>query len=90
MKHVFILMLSLFSINFCLAQTVTGTVTDSDGQPMVGVNVIEKNTTNGVVTDMDGRYRITVPGTAVLVFSYVGSTSQEVAVNNRTVIDVTL
>lgn len=90
MKHVFILMLSLFSINFCLAQTVTGTVTDSDGQPMVGVNVIEKNTTNGVVTDMDGRYRITVPGTAVLVFSFVGSTSQEVAVNNRTVIDVTL
>lgn len=90
MKHVFILMLSLFSINFCLAQAVTGTVTDSDGQPMVGVNVIEKNTTNGVVTDMDGRYRITVPGTAVLVFSYVGSNSQEVAVNNRTVIDVTL
>ncbi|WP_323028086.1 TonB-dependent receptor [Gelidibacter japonicus] len=90
MKHVFILMLSLFSINFCLAQTVTGTVTDSDGQPMVGVNVIEKNTSNGVVTDMDGRYRITVPGTAVLVFSYVGSISQEVAVNNRTVIDVTL
>lgn len=90
MKHFFILMLSLFSINFCLAQAVTGTVTDSNGEPMVGVNVIEKNTSNGVVTDMDGRYRISVPGTAVLVFSYVGSNSQEVPVNDRTTIDITL
>lgn len=90
MKHLFILMLSLFSINFCLAQAVTGTVTDSDGQPMVGVNVIEKNTTNGVVTDFEGRYKIAVSGSAILVFSYVGSTSREVAVNNRTVIDIRL
>lgn len=86
----FILMLSLFSINFCLAQAVTGTVKDSDGQPMVGVNVIEKNTTNGVVTDMEGQYSISVPGNAVLVFSYVGSNSQEVPVNNQTTINVTL
>lgn len=90
MKHLFILMLSFFSITFCLAQNVTGTVTDSEGQPMVGVNVIEKNSTNGVVTDFDGRYKIAVPGNAVLVFSYVGSNSQEVAVNNRMTIDVTL
>ncbi|MGC1631799.1 MAG: TonB-dependent receptor [Gelidibacter sp.] len=90
MKHLFILMLSLFSINFCLAQAVTGTVTDSDGQPMVGVNVIEKNTTNGDVTDFEGRYKIAVSGSAILVFSYVGSTSREVPVNHRTIIDITL
>ena len=90
MKQIFILMLTLFSINFCLAQTVTGTVTDSDGQPMVGVNVLEKNTSNGVVTDFDGRYKIAVTGKAILVFSYVGSNSQEVAVNNRTTINIKL
>ena len=90
MKHILLLMLTFFSINFCLAQTVTGTVKDSDGQAMVGVNVIEKNTTNGVVTDFDGNYRISVTGSATLVFSYVGSNTQEIAVNNRTTIDVVL
>jgi iron complex outermembrane receptor protein len=83
-------MLLVFSINFCLAQNVTGTVTDSDGLPMAGVNVIEKGTSNGVVTDFEGLYSIIVNGSATLVFSYVGSNTQEVAVNNRTVIDVSL
>ncbi len=90
MKHIFTLMLIVFSINFCLAQNVTGTVTDSSGLPMVGVNVVEKGTTKGVVTDFEGRYSIAVNGNATLIFSYVGSNTQEVAVNNQTTIDVTL
>lgn len=90
MKHMFMMMLALFSINFCLAQNVTGTVTDSDGLPMPGVNVIEKGTTNGVVTDFEGDYSIVVSGSATLVFSYVGSNTREVPVNNRTQIDITL
>ncbi len=84
------MLLTVFSINFTIAQQVTGTVTDVDGAPIAGVNVIEKGTTNGVVTDFDGKYSINVSGNATLVFSYVGSNTQEVAVNNRSTINITL
>ncbi len=90
MKHFIFLMLTLFSIHLSNAQQVTGTVTDTSGIPIAGVNVVESGTTNGVVTDFDGVYRINVIGSATLVFSYVGFNSQEVAINNRTTINVTL
>ncbi len=90
MKYLFTLMLTVFSMHYYSAQSVTGTVTDSEGLPMAGVNVIEKGTTNGVVTDFEGQYNITVGGSATLVFSYVGSNTREVAVNNQTKIDVRL
>jgi len=73
------------------AKTVTGTVTDGNGLPVPGVNVIEKGTTNGVVTDFDGIFAITVPDPgAVLVFSFVGFQTQEVTVNDQTNIAVQL
>ena len=90
MKHFLLLMFTVFSINFSFAQNVTGLVTDASGTPIAGVNVVEKGTTNGVVTDFDGKYSIAVDGNAILVFSYVGSNTQEIAVNNRTTINVTL
>ena len=90
MKHFLLLMFTIFSINFSFAQNVTGLVTDASGAPIAGVNVVEKGTTNGVVTDFDGKYSIAVDGNATLVFSYVGSNTQEIAVNNRTTINVTL
>ena len=83
-------MFTIFSINFSFTQNVTGLVTDASGTPIAGVNVVEKGTTNGVVTDFDGKYSIAVDGNAILVFSYVGSNTQEIAVNNRTTINVTL
>lgn len=83
-------MFTIFSINFSFTQNVTGLVTDASGTPIAGVNVVEKGTTNGVVTDFDGKYSIAVDGNATLVFSYVGSNTQEIAVNNRTTINVTL
>jgi len=83
-------MFTIFSINFSFTQNVTGLVTDASGAPIAGVNVVEKGTTNGVVTDFDGKYSIAVDGNATLVFSYVGSNTQEIAVNNRTTINVTL
>jgi len=83
-------MFPIFSINFSFAQNVNGLVTDASGTPIAGVNVVEKGTTNGVVTDFDGKYSIAVDGNATLVFSYVGSNTQEIAVNNRTTINVTL
>ncbi len=70
---------------------VTGRITDETGAPFAGVNVLEKNTTNGVVTDADGKYTISVVSSnSVLVFSFVGYTSQEAAVGSRTSIDMSL
>jgi len=72
--------------------TVTGMVTSAeDGTPLPGVNILEKGTTNGTVTNLDGEYSITVSsGDAVLMFSYVGYLSDEIAVQGQTNIDVIL
>ena len=49
-----------------------GTVTDSAGEPLIGVSVVEKGASNGVTTDIDGKFRINVADGATLTFSYVG------------------
>ncbi|GHV50864.1 SusC/RagA family TonB-linked outer membrane protein [Bacteroidia bacterium] len=69
---------------------ITGTVTDPSGEPIIGANVVEKGTTNGVITDTDGKFSLNVSSNAVLQISYIGSVTQEIAVGNRTRIDVTL
>ncbi|MDX1470216.1 MAG: carboxypeptidase-like regulatory domain-containing protein, partial [Flavobacteriaceae bacterium] len=71
--------------------TITGTVTDSNGMPLPGVNVIEKGTTNGTQTDFDGNYSLIVSSSdAVLVFSFVGMAEFEQVVGTRDQIDVTM
>lgn len=71
--------------------TVTGTVTTETGEPLPGVNVIEKGTTNGTTTDVNGRYSIMVPeGDVTLVFSFIGYVTQEVATRGRSSVDVVL
>ena len=72
------------------AISVTGTVVDQNGEPLMGVNVIEKGTTNGTMTDMDGRFTLSVPGKATLQISYIGYTTEEIVVNNQTKLNVTL
>ncbi len=73
------------------AITVTGIVTDENASALPGVTVSLKGQPRGTVTDAEGRYTISVPdGEAVLVFSFIGYVTEEIAVNNRTVIDVTL
>lgn len=70
---------------------VTGTVTDVNGQPLPGVNVVEKGTTNGAVTNLDGEYTISVGSTdAILSFSFVGFLTEEIEVNDQTTIDITM
>ncbi len=71
---------------------ISGRVTSSaDGQPLPGVNVLVKGTTNGVSTDANGNYSLTIPnGSVTLLLTSIGSVSQEVAVGNRTVINVQL
>lgn len=71
--------------------SVSGIVSDQDGNPLIGVNVLEAGTTNGASTDFNGLYQLdNVSDDAVLIFSYVGYKSQEVSVNGRTNVDVTL
>ena len=69
---------------------VSGTVKDGAGEPVIGASVMVKGSTTGAATDIDGKYTITVPSDAVLEFSCIGMTSQEVNVNGRTVINVVL
>ena len=73
--------------------TVTGRVIDDDGIEVIGASVVVKGATGvGTITDLDGNYSLTVNDASrdVLVFSYVGMTSQEVKVGGRKVINVTL
>lgn len=70
--------------------TVRGKVSDSDGNPMIGVGIVIKNTKSGVVTNVDGNYEIEAGGTDVLVYSYIGCSDIEEAVGQRRVIDVTM
>ncbi len=70
--------------------TVTGTVTDADGAPLPGANVLVKGTTNGTQTDFDGNYTIEASSDDTLIFSYIGFASQEVAVAGQSSINVGL
>ncbi len=70
-------------------QTVSGIVTDDFGEPMIGVNVAVKGTTTGIMTDLDGKYSLhSVKSSDVLVFSYIGYTTKEVAVGKQNAINV--
>jgi TonB-linked SusC/RagA family outer membrane protein len=72
---------------FSQSKTITGSVTDDVGLPIPGVSILVKNTKNlGVATDFDGNFNITIPfnQTKILVFSYLGYTTQEVNVSKTT------
>lgn len=74
------------------SRSITGKVTSSeDGEGLPGVNVMVKSTTQGTVTDISGNFSIDVPSNdAVLIFSYIGFTSEEVAVGSQSVVNVSL
>ncbi len=81
---VFVLSVSMYS------QNITGTISDSSG-PLPGANVIVKGTSNGTGADFDGKYGLSnVDANAILVFSYVGYETLEVAVDGKSVVDVIL
>ena len=85
--------LALFSTTFLFAQNkIEGVITGAtDGLPLIGATVLEKGTSNGTITDIDGSYSLNVAGPgAVLVFSYTGFATQEIPLNGRNRIDVTL
>src|SRR5690606_6283853 len=70
---------------------VSGKVTDQEnGEELPGVNILEKGTSNGTVTDIDGNYSINVNETATLVVSFIGYTKQEIALEGRNIINISL
>lgn len=76
-------LLLLISTNLLAQQnTVTGTVSDTSGEPLIGANVSEKGTTNGVITDLNGNFSLSVSSNATLVISYIGYLSQEMKVTS--------
>ncbi|MDE6098581.1 MAG: TonB-dependent receptor [Muribaculaceae bacterium] len=89
-RHLFTLVLLLAGIQLAVAQKtgVTGTVTDSDGEPLIGVSVTVAGSQEGVTTDLDGNYSITTDSKSKLRFSYIGYKTQEIAVNGQRVINV--
>jgi TonB-linked SusC/RagA family outer membrane protein len=96
MKKKVLQMLLLGMFVFLTSQTfaqlkVSGIVKSTDGEPLPGVTVVVKGTNTGVITDIDGKYNITATKTqSILIYSFVGMQSQEIAINGKTVIDVTL
>ncbi|MDP4819381.1 MAG: SusC/RagA family TonB-linked outer membrane protein [Saprospiraceae bacterium] len=93
LKETIGLLLSLFLLggaSLHAQQTISGKVTASDKEPLIGVNVQIKNTGTGTTTDVDGSYSIEAGASDVLVFSYIGFAAQEIAVGDQGVIDVVL
>lgn len=88
----FILMILCVQNIMAQKRTVSGIVTDSKNEPLIGVNVTIKNaSTTGTITLIDGKYSLEIPsGNSVLVFSYIGYSTQEVKVSNRSVVDIVL
>ena len=86
-----IMVLACGALVHTLAQDVSGTVTDVNGETIIGASVVLKGTSNGTVTDFDGNYLLSnVSKDAVLEFSYVGYESQTIAVEGRQIINVVM
>lgn len=91
-KRILTLFLCIALITSAFAQfSVRGTVSDTEGAPVMGATVLEKGTTNGTITDLNGKYSLQVKNSsAVLTFSYVGMTTLEIPVAGKAQVNVTL
>lgn len=87
-----VVLVALVAFNLSAQQlSVTGIVKDAvSGEPLFGVNILEKGTSNGTITNLDGQFTISAPANAVLVFRYVGYQTLEVPVAGKTRLDIGL
>ena len=85
-----VLMIVVPVISFAQNITVSGKVQDANGEPLIGVSVVQEGTLNGAITDIDGNYRLSLPANSSITFSSIGFVSQTVAVANRSVINIVL
>ncbi|TXK76178.1 VWA domain-containing protein [Mesonia sp. K4-1] len=80
--------ISILSISTLIAKTITGKVTDNEGMPLPGTRIIIKGTNTGTQTDFDGKYTLEAKTGDVLIFSYIGFTTQTIKVKKQSVIDI--
>lgn len=87
-----ILLLGLFQVvGFAQARKITGTITDLNGDGLIGASVLIKGTSTGAIADMDGKYEVEADNSDALIFSFIGYVSQEVALaSGRAVIDIVM
>ena len=71
-------------------RTLTGVITDAQGEPIIGANVVEKGTTNGTITDMDGRFSLEVSDGSLLQVSYIGYDTQELPTSGKETLSIKL
>lgn len=91
MKKLFVVLYFLVSASFLFGQiTIKGKVTDVKNETIPGVSILVKGTMQGTITDFDGQFSLEADPKAILVFSFVGMRSEEIAVNNQTIINVQL
>ncbi len=91
-KRLFLIvsMLVLSLAAFAQTHKITGKVSDVNGEPVIGVGILVKGTTTGTASDVDGTFSLTVPDNAVLSISSIGYVSQEIAVGNKTHLDIVM
>ena len=85
-----IAVLGVTCMGFAQNKTVSGTVTDDAGNPIVGATVIVDGTNSGAMTNVDGQFTVMAPANGTLHISYMGYADKSVAINNQTVIAVSL
>jgi iron complex outermembrane recepter protein len=91
MRSIYLLSLMFLGTLAFGQRTISGTVSSEDEGPLLGATVLVKGSVSGTVTDSEGKYQIQVPDeSAVLVFSFIGYTTQEVVAGSRTTINVVL
>jgi len=92
-EKLFFILMFLFSVNLVFAQNINvkGVIIDAQTKtPIPSATIMIKGTTQGVVSDLDGKYSISVPSNGTLVFRFIGYETQEILVNSRKVINVTM
>jgi len=90
-KLFYVVLTSLLSIAMMSAQkSVTGLISDSDGEPLIGANILIKGSGEGTITDIDGRYSLMATPGDVLEVSYTGYNSKEMIVGEASVMDLTM
>ena len=71
-------------------QTISGRITDTSGEPVIGASVVVKGTTNGTITDFDGKFSLNAPPQGTLTISYIGYKKMEISINGQQTVNVTL
>ena len=85
-----LLLFAVISYQMGISQTVGGTITDEDGEPLIGASIMVKGTTSGTITDLNGKYNVTASNGDILYVSYVGMLGQEIAIGSSNNYDLSM